>query len=152
MSRGEEFYALSKLGKYSVFKYGVAFRDNSDMKAAFIDNTKGIKYFPVKHAPYISMDKKGNKLSKDEAIYLTGILNLSIINQYFKATYSERSYSINFDIRIPKFKDDNSIQKEMVRITKKLLVNPSNEELLNNLEDENIKLLKDEKKGTSHFE
>lgn len=152
MARGEEFYALSKLGKYSVFKYGVAFRDNSDMKAAFIDNTKGIKYFPVKHAPYISMDKKGNKLSKDEAIYLTGILNLSIINQYFKATYSERSYSINFDIRIPKFKDDNSIQKEMVRITKKLLVNPSNEELLNNLEDEYIKLLKDEKKGTNHFE
>ena len=101
---------------------------------------------------YLLPYKKGNKLSKDEAIYLTGILNLSIINQYFKATYSERSYSINFDIRIPKFKDDNSIQKEMVRITKQLLVNPSNEELLNNLEDEYIKLLKDEKKGTSHFE
>ncbi len=144
MARGKEFYALSKLGPYSVFDYGVAFRDNTNMKASFIDNTKGSVYFPVKHAPYISRDCNNNPISKDEALYLTGILNLPIINRYFKATYSERSYSINFDIRIPKF-TNNSYQRNMVEITKKLLKETININLLDKLEIEYLEMLRNEK-------
>ena len=114
------------------------------MKASFIDNTKGSVYFPVKHAPYISRDCNNNPISKDEALYLTGILNLPIINRYFKATYSERSYSINFDIRIPKF-TNNSYQRNMVEITKKLLKETININLLDKLEIEYLEMLRNEK-------
>lgn len=148
MARGEEFYALSKLGPYSTFKYAVAFRDNTNMKACFIDNTGKIKYFPVKHAPYISRDKDNIPITKTEAYYLTGILNLPIINKYFKSTYSERSYSINFDIRIPKYKG-NKYQKQMVDITKKLIRNSHDADLLNLLQKKYLLLLKLDKSENS---
>lgn len=145
MARGNKFYALSKLGPYSNFNYGVAFRDNSTMKACFVDNTKEVKYFPVKHAPYISRDQNGKPISKNEALYLTGILNLPIINKYFKSTYSERSYSINFDICIPKFVN-NSYQEKMVKITTHLLKKPNDKDCLEQLEDCYLDMLKNVEK------
>ena len=64
---------------------------------------------------FISVDNNGNPLSKDEAKYLTGIFNMPIINTYFKVTYSERSFSINFDMRIPKYKG-HVAQKENINL------------------------------------
>ena len=114
MSRGSEFYALSKVGSYTSFKYAVAFRDNTKMVASFIDNSKD-GMIPVKHAPFISVDKNGIPLTKDEAKYLTGVMNMPIVNTYFKTTYSDRSFSINFDMMIPKYKK-NKFQKEIVKL------------------------------------
>ena len=111
------------------------------MKACLVDNTQGINFFPVKHAPYISQDKDGNPITKKEAIYLTGILNLPIINQYFKATYSNRSFSINFDINIPKF-SNTLFQRKIVKITLKLLKDSNNQILLQKLEDTYLSMLK----------
>ena len=122
MAIGKEFYALSKLGKYSTFDYAVVFRDNSNMKASFVDNTGDIKLFPVKHAPYISRDIDNNPITKDEALYITGILNTPIINKYFKVTYSGRSYSINFDINIPKY-TGTVLQNSIVSNVKKIIYN-----------------------------
>lgn len=122
MARGNEFYALSKIGEYSLFDYAVVFRDNTTMKASFVDNTVyDIPVFPVKHAPFISRDSEGNPLTANEAKYLTGILNLPIIADYFKVTYSDRSFSINFDINIPKYNDDNYYQKRMVLLVDEIL-------------------------------
>lgn len=148
MARGKEFYALSKIGKYSKFDYAVVFRDNTKMIASFIDNSnRKQQLFPVKHAPFISRDVKGNPLSKSEALYLTGILNTPIIQKYFKYTYSDRSFSINFDISIPKYDEHNYFQKnivyqvQLIRKIKKLRgVVPK--VLLNNVETLYIKLLK----------
>lgn len=120
MVRGKEFYALSKLGAYSTFEYAVAFRDNSNMKASFIDNTGNIKLFPVKHAPYISRDINDRPITRDEAVYIAGILNTPIIRKYFKATYSGRSYSINFDINIPKY-TGTDLQKKIVNGGEKVI-------------------------------
>jgi hypothetical protein len=118
------------------------------MIASFIDNSnRKQQLFPVKHAPFISRDVKGNPLSKSEALYLTGILNTPIIQKYFKYTYSDRSFSINFDISIPKYDEHNYFQKnivyqvQLIRKIKKLRgVVPK--VLLNNVETLYIKLLK----------
>ena len=121
MARGKEFYALSKIGEYSKFDYAVVFRDNTKMVASFIDNSsRKQRLFPVKHAPFISRDQNGNPISRSEALYLTGILNTSIIQKYFKYTYSDRSFSINFDISIPKYDEDNIIQNSIVQEVEKV--------------------------------
>ena len=113
IARGKEFYLLSKVGRYTSFDYAVVFRDNTKMVASYVDNTSK-KLIPVKHAPFISVDNNRNPLSKDEAKYLTGIFNMPIINTYFKVTYSERSFSINFDMRIPKYKDHVAQKKLLI--------------------------------------
>lgn len=122
MARGNEFYALSKIGPYSKFDYAVVFRDNTTMKAAYVDNTEyDVRLFPVKHAPFISQDINGRNITSDEAKYLTGILNLPIVKDYFKFTYSDRSFSINFDIEIPLYNKENEYQSGMVKIVNKIL-------------------------------
>lgn len=121
ISMGNDFYALSKVGNYTYAPHKVVFRDNTNMCAAVVHNVKtpwGSIIAPIcaKHAPYISMDKENNPISEDEAYYISGILNTEIVNQYFKFTYSERSYSINFSIKIPKF-DKNNIDHVMISQT-----------------------------------
>lgn len=142
MARGKEFYALSKLGAYSTFEYAVAFRDNSNMKASFIDNTGNIKLFPVKHAPYISRDINGRPITRDEAVYVAGILNTPIIRKYFKATYSGRSYSINFDINIPKY-TGTDLQKKIVNGGEKVIQGlASYDDVIGQIQNNYIEMLK----------
>ncbi|SDQ06591.1 Eco57I restriction-modification methylase domain-containing protein [Virgibacillus salinus] len=112
IARGKEFYSLSKIGKYTFAENLVTFRDNSKMAAAVVKPVLthwGKEILPIcaKHAPYISMDKKGNFITEDEAHYISGILNTKIVVDYFKFTYSSRSYSINFNIKIPKYNPEN---------------------------------------------
>jgi len=112
ISMGDDFYSLSKVGNYTFTQYKVVFRDNTTMCASVLHEVEtpwGERIMPVcaKHAPYISMDKENNPISEDEAYYISGILNTEIVNQYFKFTYSERSYSINFSIKMPKFDKTN---------------------------------------------
>lgn len=153
MARGEEFYALSKIGPYSIFDYAVVFRDNTQMKASFVDNSRRKKpLFPVKHAPFISRDINDQPLSRDEALYLTGILNLPIVSDYFKVTYSERSFSINFDLNIPKFDSKNSHQVKMAKYSDLLVENMEQysedevRKIILKIQNEYIALIKSTKK------
>lgn len=146
MARGKEFYSLSKVGCYTSFNYAVVFRDNTKMVASYVDNTSR-KLIPVKHAPFISVDGNGNPLSKDEAKYLTGIFNMPIVNTYFKTTYSERSFSINFDMRIPKYKGYEA-QKEIVSLVDQAIKYSKNEnkkiEISKRIENIYLNYLKEE--------
>lgn len=123
IARGKEFYSLSKIGVYTFANHLVTFRDNSKMAAAVVTPVKthwGEDVLPVcaKHAPYISMDKDGNFISEDEAYYISAILNSKIVGEYFKFTYSSRSYSINFNIKIPKFNPENELHLGLVELSK----------------------------------
>lgn len=142
MARGNEFYALSKLGSYSTFDYAVVFRDNSNMMASFVDNTGPLKLFPVKHAPFFSRDISGQPISKEEALYLSAILNTPIVNKYFKVTYSGRSYSINFDINIPKYKD-LPLQKELADLSLQIVAKKKKySDLIDQIQNVYLKLLR----------
>ena len=66
------------------------------------------------------MDKKGVLISEDEAYYICGILNTEIVNKYFKYTFSGRSYSINFEIKLPKFNPKNMLQLEISKLAREL--------------------------------
>ena len=124
ISRGTAFYSLSKVGDYTYSPFKVTFRDNTKLSAAVVEKTKtpwGDDVMPVcaKHCPYISKDETGRDITKDEAYYLCAILNSPIVQQYFKFTYSTRSYSINFNIKMPLYDSKNTNHKKLSDLAKK---------------------------------
>ena len=124
ISRGTSFYSLSKVGSYTFSPFKVTFRDNTLLSASVVKNVKTpwntfVQPICAKHCPYISQDKFGNDISEDEAYYLCGILNTPIVKEYFKATYSTRSYSINFNIKMPKYNSQNKYQRIIMRLSRR---------------------------------
>lgn len=140
IAMGEDFYSLSKVGIYTFAKYKVAFRDNTVLNATVIkpiETPWGENIMPIcaKHCPYISMDKDNNFITEDEAYYICGILNTDIVERYFKYTYSGRSYSINFNIKIPKYSFQNKEHLKIVELSKKASTE-SDEELVDSYREE----------------
>lgn len=124
IAMGDDFYALSKVGNYTFTPFKVTFRDNTEMCAAVVKNITtpwGEEISPIcaKHAPYISMDLDGNAITEDEAYYISGILNTELVKMYFKFTYSTRSYSINFNIKLPKYNPNNRLQVLISNLARK---------------------------------
>lgn len=123
IAMGKDFYSLSKVGTYTYAPNKVVFRDNTKMQASVLSkiNTpwgEEVMPIPAKHCPYISMDNAGNEITEDEAYYLCGILNTPIIGKYFSYTFSGRSYSIDFKIKLPKYDDSNSIHVEIMNLAR----------------------------------
>ncbi len=150
IAKGKEFYSLSKVGSYTFSPYKVTFRDNTTLSAAVVKPIKspwGKIIDPVcaKHCPYISQDKKGRNISEAEAYYLSGILNSQIVKDYFKNTYSGRSYSINFNIKMPLFDKQNDIHKKLSLIAKKAESSKDHYKILNELDNLYLRLCNDSK-------
>lgn len=149
ISRGKAFYSLSKVGAYTFSPHKVTFRDNTKLSAAVVNKVKtpwGEEVIPIcaKHCPYISMDKNNRNITEDEAYYLCGILNTPIVQQYFKFTYSGRSYSINFNIKMPLYNDKNKYHKKMMLLARRATNNKPDEKLLKKLENNYLNLCKEE--------
>lgn len=139
ISRGKAFYSLSKVGTYTYAPFKVTFRDNTKLSATVVSEIEtpwGDKVMPIcaKHCPYISQDKKGKNISEDEAYFLCGILNTPIVQKYFKFTYSTRSFSINFNIKMPKYNNKNKYHKEIVKLAKKATKDKPTDEIYRQLE------------------
>ena len=148
ISRGKSFYSLSKVGKYTFAPYKVTFRDNTKLSATVVEEIItpwGEKVMPIcaKHCPYISQDENGRNISEEEAYYLCGILNTPIVCEYFKATYSTRSYSINFNIKMPLYNKNNKHHKRMFELSKKASIDGVSNEVLKELEKTYLELCKE---------
>lgn len=148
ISRGKAFYSLSKVGKYTFAPYKVTFRDNTKLSATVVSKIItpwGEEVMPIcaKHCPYISQDKKGRNITEEEAFFLCGILNTSIVKQYFKYTYSTRSYSINFNIKMPKYNDNNQLHKNIMLLAKKATESGVTDDIYRELEDNYLKLCRE---------
>ena len=65
-----------------------------------------------------------------------------IVNKYFKVTYSGRSYSINFDINIPKYKD-LPLQKELADLSLQIVAKKKKySDLIDQIQNVYLKLLR----------
>lgn len=133
IAKGDDFYALSKVGKYTYGKYAVAFRDNTKLVSSVIKpviTPWGEEVMPIcaKHSPYITMDKKNRFITEEEAYFLCGILNTNVVQEYFKFTYSTRSYSIDFNIKLPLYNNKNKLHKKIVELSK--LAHNENQDIL----------------------
>ena len=124
MHRGNEFYALSKIGPYSFAPYIVAARDNSKFCASVIQGTKTpwgeIKNsICVKHTIIISQDKSNRFITEDEAFYITGILNSAIVIDYIQNTFKSNGYSLNkSQIYLPLYNENDKLHNKIVELAK----------------------------------
>ncbi|MCI5872689.1 MAG: N-6 DNA methylase [Clostridiales bacterium] len=141
IAKGKEFYALSKVGTYTYGEYSVTFRDNTKLVAAVVSPIMtpwGEMKKPVcaKHAPYISMDKKGRYISEDEAYYLCGILNTNVVQEYFKFSFSGRSYSIDFNIKLPLYDEKDKLHKKIAELSRVAHRSYNDEKVIGNVKKE----------------
>ena len=128
MHRGDEFYALSKIGPYTFAPNIVAARDNSSFCATVVCPTKTdwgeLKHtICVKHTIIISQDKARVFIGEDEAHYINGILNSSIVRAYIHNTFKTNGFSLNKSgLYVPKYNPSNSLHARLVEISRRATV------------------------------
>lgn len=145
IAKGKEFYALSKVGAYTYGEYAVTFRDNTKLVATVVSAIKTPwgemkKTICAKHAPYISMDKSGRYISEDEAHYLCGILNTNVVQEYFRFSFSGRSYSIDFNIKLPLYDGKDKLHKRISELSRVAHQSYKDEKIIANVKKEIEKL------------
>jgi len=123
IARGTDFYSLSKVGMYTFSENIVAFRDNTDPVSAVIKPIQtpwGESHMPIcaKHSPYISMDKNDRYITENEAYYICGILNTSVVREYLLSSFSGRSISIDLNIKIPLYNENSRHHREICELSK----------------------------------
>lgn len=124
MHRGEEFYALSKIGPYTFAPFMVAARDNTNFCSTVVSPVVtqwGAKKMPicVKHTIIISQGTDKHFITEDEAHYINGILNSSIVHEYIHNTFKTNGFSLKKShLKIPIYNKTNSIMKEIVNLSK----------------------------------
>lgn len=124
LHRGDQFYALSKVGPYTFANHIVAARDNTRFCAAVIDKTKTdwdeVKQtICVKHTIIISQDIDGNYITSEEANYICGILNSSIVINYMHDSFKTNGFSLNkSNLYLPKFDKNNNLQNKIAYLAK----------------------------------
>lgn len=133
-----EFYAIARVGAYSYQKYYVVLRDNSDWAAAVItevETTWGGLKRPVfqNHAISICEDVEGNYISLDEAHFICGILNSSIVRQFMMTSSDSRSFPVRQRVKIPKYNPDDENHKEIVSFSKTAHTEYKNKEKINKI-------------------
>lgn len=141
MHRGDEFYALSKIGPYTFAPYIVAARDNSNFCSSVINPVLTpwgeVKHaICVKHTIIISQDVNENFITEEESHYINAILNSSIVHSYIHATFKTNGFSLKkSNLCIPKFDSSNRLHMRLVALSKyaSLDVNESKRERVSDL-------------------
>lgn len=125
MHRGDEFYALSKIGDYTFAPYIVAARDNSKFCASVIKQTKTMweeikQTICVKHTIIISQRIDGTFIDEDESYFVCGILNSDVIKKYIETSQKSNGYSLNKSkIYIPLYNPTNELHKKIMITSRK---------------------------------
>ncbi len=128
MHRGTEFYSLSKIGEYTFADYMVAVRDNTHFCATVVNkcNTPWDEVKQtvcVKHTIIISQKTDGSFISEDEAYYLAGILNSSIVISYIETSFKSNGFSLNkANLFLPCFDSSNELHNRIVALSKKATI------------------------------
>lgn len=135
MHRGEEFYALSKIGPYTFAKYLVAARDNTKFCATVIESSKtpwGEKKqsICVKHTMIIGRDNTGRFITKAEAYYINGILNSDIVIEYMQNTFKSNGYSLKKSrFYLPLYDKNNDTHNKISQLSMKATTSSKTEEI-----------------------
>ena len=147
MHRGDEFYALSKIGPYTFAPHIVAARDNSSFCASVIHPTMTPwgelkQSICVKHTIIISQDTDGNFISEDEAHYINGILNSSIVRAYIHSTFKTNGFSLKKShLYLPKYNPQNDIQAKIAQLSREATANAKDRQrIMDDLTTEYLKL------------
>ncbi len=130
MHRGGEFYALSKIGPYTFAPVMVAARDNTRFCSAVVGPGatpwgERKQTICVKHTIIISQDKDKNFISEDEAHYINGVLNSSIVVSYMHSTFKTNGFSLKKSrLFLPKFQPDSPLFRRLAVLSQAATLHP----------------------------
>lgn len=130
MHQGNAFYALSKIGPYTFAPHIVAARDNSRFCASVITPTltpwgERKPSICVKHTIIISQDINRQFITADEAHYVNGVLNSSIVVAYIHSTFKTNGFSLNKShIFLPKYQPGQPLFDRIVTLSKEATADP----------------------------
>lgn len=120
MHRGDAFYALSKIGKYTFASHIVAVRDNSNFCSCVVEPIltpwgELKQSICVKHTMIISTDTTGRFITSDEAHYINGILNSDIVHSYVHSTYKTNGFPLieKMRLHIPLFNKRRKLHRDI---------------------------------------
>lgn len=136
MHQGCEFYALSKIGPYTFAPVMVAARDNSKFCAAVVRPTRTPwgewkQTICVKHTIIISQDKDRQFISEDEAHYINGVLNSTIVVNYIHRTFKTNGFSLNkSQLFLPKFQPGEILFTSIAELSREATLCPEKRESL----------------------
>ena len=121
-AEGREFYALARVGEYSLGNVFVAFRDNTKWGACVIGAVMspwGTMLTPCfqNHAVSISQYGDDRYITEDEAHYLCAILNAPIVEAYIIASSDSRSFKVRPPVYIPEYNEANSHHRKLVKLS-----------------------------------
>lgn len=125
LHRGDEFYALSKIGPYTFAPYIVAARDNTKFCASVIEPAQTpwgeIKQtICVKHTMIIGRDIDGRFIDQDEAYYISGILNSDIVIEYMQNTFKSNGFSLKKShFYLPLYDRTDALHKKVASLSRK---------------------------------
>lgn len=122
-AEGREFYALARVGEYSMGRVFVAFRDNTKWGACvvgLVESPWGATLNPCfqNHAVSISQYGDSRFITEDEAHYLCSILNAPIVDDYIKSSSDSRSFKVRPPVYIPEFDNRNSHHIELANLSR----------------------------------
>ena len=136
MHRGNEFYALAKIGPYTFAKNIVAARDNSKFCASVIKQSatpwgETKQTICVKHTIIISQDKDGRFITSPEAYYICGILNSDIVINYIHSSFKKNGFSLNkSNLYIPLYDKSNPLHRAISNTAYRASTGTKNIELI----------------------
>lgn len=125
MHRGGAFYALSKIGPYTFAPNMVAVRDNTYFCSTVVNDTvtawgEKKKTICVKHTIIISQDCDGRFISEDEAHYINGVLNSTIVHDYIHSTFKTNGFSLNKSkLFLPRYQPNNKLFTNIAALSRK---------------------------------
>ncbi len=130
MHQGLAFYSLSKIGPYSFAPVMVAARDNTSFCAAVVRPVRTPwgewkQTICVKHTIIISQDKEKRFISEDEAHYINGVLNSSIVVSYIHSTFKTNGFSLKKShLFLPKYQPENPLFTMIADLSREATVHP----------------------------
>lgn len=130
MHQGMAFYSLSKIGPYTFAPVMVAARDNTSFCAAVVRPVltpwgEWKQTICVKHTIIISQDKDKRFITEDEAHYINGVLNSSIVVHYIHSTFKTNGFSLNKShLFLPKFQPEDSLFTAIADLSREATLHP----------------------------
>lgn len=124
--KSQEFYALARVGEYSFQDIHVAYRDNSKWGSVVTKPMK-MKWGEMKkplfqnHAPTICEREDGKFIDEEEAYYVSGILNLPLVEEYILSSSDSRTFKIRPPVSIPLYDENGSTMKQIAELAQQLV-------------------------------
>lgn len=121
----QEFHALARVGAYSFHDVHVAYRDNSTWAATVVSQLDvpwgGSKRALFQnHAPSMAERADGGMIDSEEAWYVAGVLNTSVVTEFVTKSSDSRTFKIRPPVFVPVYDRANAEMRSISELSRRV--------------------------------